>query len=186
MERQKNDLRNMHCLDIYLMSLPHEEAQRVLKDIGPPTARFPLIGLGPPEVLRAERPSHELVMLRLLQRRYHWKVDLDRLLARRYDAIVLTDARCMTLWVDRGFRRMTGYAPKDAIGRSPSFLQGPLTDHREVQRLRDSLALHTSVRAELVNYRRNGEAYNCVIDIEPLRNARDEVTHFIAFEHGTS
>ena len=120
-----------------------------------------------------------------MQREFHWQVDLEHLVNRRYDAIVVTGTDRMIQWVSRGFRRMTGYAPEAVIGRKPSFLQGPLTDPDALQVLRDALQRSEPARIELVNYRSNGEAYRCVVSIEPLYNTQNEVTHFIAFEYAT-
>ena len=41
-----------------------------------------------------------------------------------YDALVLSDKAHKIIWVSDGFKDMTGYTKKFAVGKKPSFLQG--------------------------------------------------------------
>ena len=56
-----------------------------------------------------------------------------------YDALVLTDTSQNILWVNDGFKNMTGYTKKFAIGKRPSFLQGEKTSTSIKKELRDKL-----------------------------------------------
>lgn len=95
---------------------------------------------------------------------------------------ILTDLSKTILWTSQSFLSMTGYAHGEAIGRSPSMLQGPDTDPNEVARIRASLDRANPVKVSLLNYRKNGEAYACRIAIDPLYNSQGELTHFLAVE----
>ncbi len=96
--------------------------------------------------------------------------------------LVLTDLSKVILWTSQNFMRMTGYRPADALGHTPSLLQGPDTDSRTTQHIREQLSRAKPVRADLTNYRKDGSTYTCRIAINPLRNTQGELTHFLAVE----
>lgn len=96
--------------------------------------------------------------------------------------LVLTDLSKTILWTSQNFLAMTGYDRAEAIGQTPGMLQGPQTDLTTVRRVRESLERADSVKADLLNYRKNGEPYMCRVQIDPLYTNQNELTHFLAVE----
>ncbi|CCH55570.1 Blue-light-activated protein Includes: RecName: Full=Blue-light-activated histidine kinase [Fibrisoma limi BUZ 3] len=96
--------------------------------------------------------------------------------------LVLTDPAKTILWTSNNFLSMTGYIPGEVLGQTPSILQGPDTDARTLRRVRESLQREESVKADLLNYRKDGESYICRVAIDPLYNGEGELTHFLAVE----
>jgi len=99
-----------------------------------------------------------------------------------YDALVITDVNQAIVWVNDGFTEMTGYHKKYALGKRPSFLQGAKTSKMIKRQIKDQLLNSHCYKGSIVNYRKNGEAYRCQIDIVPIYGPMGEQTHFIAFE----
>lgn len=97
--------------------------------------------------------------------------------------LILTDTKKSILWASQQFLVMTGYMPKDVLGKTPQFLQGPGTNQVTVQYIREQLMAAQEVEADLINYRKNGEPYLCHLRITPLCNAHGELTHYLAVEH---
>lgn len=95
---------------------------------------------------------------------------------------VLTDLSKTILWTSQRFLSMTGYSRTEALGQTPKLLQGPDTDQATVLRVRESLSRADSVKADLLNYRKNGEPYICRVQIDPLYTNQNELTHFLAVE----
>jgi PAS domain S-box-containing protein len=96
-------------------------------------------------------------------------------------AIVVTDAQGVTVWVNEGFTRITGYGIDEALGRTPGqLLQGPDTDRGEVDRIRAALQSRKSVAAELINYAKDGRRYWIGMKIEPLLAADGALDGFMA------
>jgi PAS domain S-box-containing protein len=97
--------------------------------------------------------------------------------------LVLTDLTKTILWTSQNFLSMTGFSRSESVGQTPAFLQGPLTDRAALLTVRDSLRRADPVRAQLLNYRKNGETYLCQVAIDPLYNNQGELTHFLAVEN---
>jgi PAS domain S-box-containing protein len=86
------------------------------------------------------------------------------------------------VYVNEGFEAVTGYSPKDALGRSCRFLQGPRTDDDTVDRIRDALDAEAPISVEILNYRRSGEPFWNRLDIVPVEDDSETVTHFLGFQ----
>ena len=112
-----------------------------------------------------------------------WTTELTtKVFQEDYDAIVLTDTNQKILWVSDGFRDMTGYSKKYAVGKKPSFLQGEQTSKSVKSQIREELFYNHTFRGSLLNYRKNGEPYLCQISIFPIYDAKEKLDNFIAFE----
>ncbi len=98
-------------------------------------------------------------------------------------AIVVTSATEKIEWVNSGFFRMTGYSEKEALGRRPVFLQGKETSRRDVAQIRTSIQQNKPYTGTILNYRKNGEAYHCSVNIIPLFSRSKEVVNFMAIEN---
>lgn len=96
--------------------------------------------------------------------------------------LVITDLSRTILWTSQSILAMTGYSPAELLGQTPRILQGDKTDNQATSLIRHNLKQETSVKADLLNYRKNGEPYVCRITIDPLRNSQGELTHFLAVE----
>lgn len=97
--------------------------------------------------------------------------------------LVVTDLTKSILWASQYFWVMTGYPPLDVVGKTPVFLQGPATDSITLARIRQRLNRRLAISATLLNYRKNGEPYQCHLTIKPLSNNQGNITHFIAEEY---
>lgn len=110
------------------------------------------------------------------------------LVASRTDnAVVITDAGGRVEWVNDGFTRITGYTFEDMKGKRPGdVLQGPKTDPETKKYIARQLAEKKAFTAELINYRKSGEAYWLHIEVQPIHDERGEVTNFMAIESDIS
>lgn len=118
---------------------------------------------------------------RVLDRKVEASV-VEILESAQYEALVVTDLNKKIVWVNNGFFDMTGYPKGFAIGKKPTFLQGKKTLAETKKEIRQLLAEGRRFEKVLVNYRRNGEEYDCHIDIIPLYNSDSSISHFLAME----
>ena len=86
------------------------------------------------------------------------------------------------IFVNPAFTQMTGYAATEVLGLTPRLLHGPLTDRAVLDRLRRCLEAGDPFVGEIINYRKDGTEFVLDWQIAPLRNARSEITHFVAIQ----
>jgi PAS domain S-box-containing protein len=110
------------------------------------------------------------------------------LVASRTDnAVIVTDPLGRIEWVNEAFGRITGFNLQEVFGRKPgAVLQGPATDTQTVSFIRSRLAREESVKAEILNYHKNGSTYWLAMEIQPIRNEDGQLTGFMAMQRDVS
>lgn len=103
------------------------------------------------------------------------------------ESILITDAELdepgpRIVFANPAFTRMTGYAAREVLGRTPRMLAGARTDRATLRRLRETLQRGEQFEGEAINYRKDGTEYLQAWIITPLRNAANRVTHFVAVQ----
>lgn len=97
-------------------------------------------------------------------------------------AIMITNAKQEIVYVNPAFCRMTGYDEDEVLGKSPRMLQGPETSEATRVAIREALAANKPVRAEILNYHKNGKPYWLDLSVVPVRDDEAEVTHYVAIQ----
>lgn len=111
---------------------------------------------------------------------------LQTSISRLNDIVLITEAGSVDapgpriVFVNEAFERQTGYSPGEALGQSPRLLQGPRTQRAELDRIRLALEQARPVRAELINYKKNGEEFWLELDIVPVDYFNRGLTHWVA------
>ena len=101
------------------------------------------------------------------------------------NGVIIADARLPELpvtFVNDAFTRITGYAPRDVIGKNCRFLQGPDSDQAELERMRVALKSREGGEFTLRNYRKDGTLFHTRLQLAPVKNDAGEVTHFVAIQ----
>jgi PAS domain S-box-containing protein len=103
--------------------------------------------------------------------------------ARTSNAVIITDAKGITEWVNEGFTRITGYEPAEVLGRKPGeLLQGPGTDARAIETIRQALSRGEGITVELLNYSKERVPYWNFIEIQPVKDEAGRLVNFVAIE----
>lgn len=111
-------------------------------------------------------------------------VCIDRL----NDGILITEAEPISnpgpriVWANKVFYDRNGYRPNEVIGQTPRILQGPQTDRATLDRVRNALENWQSVRAEILNYRKDGTSYWNEMEIVPIANEKGWFTHWVSVQ----
>ena len=82
------------------------------------------------------------------------------------------------IFVSDEFERQTGYPPEEVLGRNCRFLQGPETDPRAIQAIRDALAAETEINIDILNYRKDGTKFWNRLRIRPLFDDKGNLQYF--------
>lgn len=137
------------------------------------------------EIKEANKKT-ELAILKEYQEKFGWNKSIDVLLKNSdYEALVLTNKLQEIQWVNEGFKKMTGYPTNFIKNKKPKILQGEKTSKTVINKLRSHIQKGEECKGTIINYRKNGEEYNCDIEIYPLKNKNTQVTHFLALEKET-
>jgi PAS domain S-box-containing protein len=72
------------------------------------------------------------------------------------------------------------------MGKSPSMLQGPNTDPAVLERLNSDISAGKLFHSRAINYRKDGSEFMMEWKIAPIRNEKDEITHYLAIQRDVS
>ena len=117
---------------------------------------------------------------------------LEAAVAGLEDMVLITAAQPLgepgppIVFVNDAFVRVTGWRRDEVLGRSPRLLHGPQTDRVTAARVEASLARGEPVRAEMVNYTREGQPYWVDIALAPLLDAAGRPTHVVSVHRDIS
>ena len=99
------------------------------------------------------------------------------------NAVVISDAQGLIEYVNPGFTKMSGHTLEEARGRKPgSFLQGADTDPKTVQRIRQQFNAKKSFSEEILNYAKDGRPYWIAMTIDPVFDAKGNLTNFVSVQ----
>ena len=96
-------------------------------------------------------------------------------------AMCVTDPRLPDnpiVYVNRAFEVLTGYEAAEIVGGNCRFLQGDDTDPEAVRQIRTALDAEDVCIIELVNYRKNGEAFWNALHIGPIYDEHGELRYY--------
>jgi PAS domain S-box-containing protein len=72
------------------------------------------------------------------------------------------------------------------MGKSPSILQGFDTDQEVISRLNRDLDEGKLFFGKAINYRKDGSTFMMEWKIAPIRNEKDDITHYLAIQREAS
>ncbi len=96
-------------------------------------------------------------------------------------AIMVTDAAGVIQSVNPAFTTITGYLPKEAIGRMPSLLKSDRNEAKFFADFWHSLAENGRWSGEMWQRRKNKETYPAWKSIEAVHDSDGRITHYVAF-----
>ncbi|MDO5980848.1 PAS domain-containing protein [Flavivirga spongiicola] len=128
--------------------------------------------------------QNDIEILKTYKNKFSWSFDVETILTNnQFEALVLTGLTQEIQWVNKGFTKMTGYSFKYAKGKKPHFLQGEKTSSKTLNNIRSYLKSGVHFKESIVNYRKNGEMYHCSIEVYPLKDGNNKITHLLALEN---
>ncbi|MES2944873.1 MAG: EAL domain-containing protein [Pseudomonadota bacterium] len=102
------------------------------------------------------------------------------------DIVLITEAHAQApadqciVFVNDAFERHTGFQRGEVLGKTPRLLQGHGTQRSELDRIRAALEQAQPVRAEIINYKKNGDMFWIELDIVPVVHASRGLTHWVS------
>lgn len=84
------------------------------------------------------------------------------------------------IYCNEAFQKLTGYDREEIIGHNCRFLQGPDTDPRAVEQLRNAIDTGTPVDVDLLNYRKDGTTFWNALYMSPVHNEAGAIQFYFA------
>lgn len=84
------------------------------------------------------------------------------------EALVISDGRGVILHSNEAWRSLCGYTEDDVRNQTSRVLQGPLTCQDTVNELNEKLRTGLPASAKVINYRKNGTAFENVFTVIPV------------------
>lgn len=136
-----------------------------------------------PSVQVKQNRINDFELLTELSETNDWSksIDLKRIM-KPYTAVVVTDFNKKIIWVNAYFETMTGYSKDEVINKNPKFLQGGKTNVFTLNAIGKKINQKKKFKGSLINYKKNGESYNCNVEILPIFDSLGNHVHYIAFE----
>ncbi|MBP6646017.1 MAG: EAL domain-containing protein [Burkholderiaceae bacterium] len=95
------------------------------------------------------------------------------------EGLVVTDATGAILRINKAYTEITGYTPKDVLGKNPRVLQSGRQGRDFYRSMWDSITTAGGWYGELWGRRKNGEHFPEWLSITAVKNAEGEVTHYV-------
>ena len=96
--------------------------------------------------------------------------------------VILTDSNRQITYVNEGFTRLTGYGPKELLGRNCDVLQGAKSDPATIRQIRDNLNDGRHFDGAIINYRQDGTTFWNGLLIAPIFHEGGENVGFFGIQ----
>jgi len=108
---------------------------------------------------------------------------LSNVASRTDNMVVITDPTGTIEWTNKAFARITEYTLEEVIGQRPGqILQGPNTDPKTIEFMRQKLDAREGFTTEVINYSKNGRQYWVEIEVQTVHDNDNNLVNFIAIE----
>ncbi len=115
-------------------------------------------------------------------KRYQENIKLFTAIEQSPLSIVITDTAAKIEYVNPGFTHITGYAPKEVIGKNPRILKSGKTPFHTYIEMWKRLTSGEVWSGEFLNRRKNGEVYTEYCVIAPIKDDKGKVTNYVALK----
>ncbi|PLX86494.1 MAG: hypothetical protein C0617_00855 [Desulfuromonas sp.] len=95
-------------------------------------------------------------------------------------SVMITDTAGLIEYVNPKFALLTGYAPREVLGRNPSFLKSGRMSPDDYRRMWQAITGGTEWRGEFLNRKKNGDLYWESAIIAPVKSSEGTITHYVA------
>ncbi|SDW19396.1 PAS domain-containing protein [Flavobacterium degerlachei] len=120
----------------------------------------------------------EMALKNKWQRSVDWNIDSPI----KEEVIIVTDAKLTIVFASQNMIKMNGYSAKEVLGNNPKMFQGELTDRIISSEINAAIQSQQAFEKTIINYKKNGDVYACLIKAYPVFNIKGQLSHYIAFE----
>ncbi|MFA6286590.1 MAG: response regulator [Opitutaceae bacterium] len=103
----------------------------------------------------------------------------NRALSSISQGVLIADSSRRITYANESYEAITGYSSHEIIGRICGFTQGKDSDQSTRHLIREALAADEPFHGEILNYRKNGEAFWNDLSITPVKDPYGSVTQYL-------
>jgi PAS domain S-box-containing protein len=96
------------------------------------------------------------------------------------DTVVITDSNGVIEYVNPAFEETTGFSAVEVLGQTPRMLKSGKHDEQFYRELWSLLRAGKTFRGTIVNRKKSGELYWAEQTISPIKDGREQITHFVS------
>jgi PAS domain S-box-containing protein len=97
------------------------------------------------------------------------------------DPIVITDADGNIEYANHAFSAATQYSLQEIIGKNPRLFKSGKHSAAFYKSLWDTIKTGEPWHGEIINKKKSGQLHEQELTISPIKNAKGEISHFVAF-----
>ena len=105
---------------------------------------------------------------------------LSLVVAHTHESVVVTDRNGIIEYVNPAFLNMTGFTLEEVLGKPMSIVSSKNHTQAFYKRMWHRILSGKTWEGELLNRRKNGEDFWEMTSINPVKDGRGEITHFVA------
>ncbi len=105
---------------------------------------------------------------------------LSRAVEASASSVFITDRDGNIEYCNPSFTRLTGYRSEEVLGKTPRILNSGVHEAPMFHQLWQTISRGHDWQGELCNRKKNGELFWELTSISPIKNPRDEISHFVA------
>ena len=108
------------------------------------------------------------------------------------ESVVMTEADPIDLpgpriiYANPAFYKLTGYTPQEVLGNTPRVLQGPLSNRKSLNELKQALMLGLPHKLSTVNYKKNHEPIWINASINPVFNEKGSLVNWVGVQRNVT
>ena len=102
------------------------------------------------------------------------------------NGIIITDALKKDnpiIYLNAAFKKLTGYSEEEILHKNCRFLQADDRDQDSIKQLQHAFKNGESCQTEIRNYKKDGTLFWNELNITPVKNSNNIVTHFIGIQN---
>ncbi|WP_316815669.1 PAS domain S-box protein [Pedobacter nyackensis] len=115
----------------------------------------------------------------------HWSKLLESVVINTTDGVVITDAAesgTVIIYVNDALVDMSGFSREELIGKTPDIFHGFNHAQQGLKKINTSVKNEQPCNVELINYTKNGKAYDVSVNICPVTDHTGAVTHWVSIQ----
>ncbi len=116
----------------------------------------------------------------------HWSKLLESVVTNTTDGVLITDASFdpgpHIVYVNDAMVAMSGYSREELIGHGPEIFHGSNVVQEGLGKMQTAIKNKLPCNVDLINYTKEGKAFDVSVNICPVADSTGEVTHWISIQ----